>query len=422
MTQTVTYILYAVAPWVLLLLGLTFCVLVDPYMSRRHRRIILLENVLVLGLLLGDALTYGISAGEPNDFARTCCGIYGYSVRPVLLILFTRMLYPERKQWLLWVPAGLNAAVYLTAFFSGIAFRIADNSFSRGPLGYSCAVLSALLVLFLTVETVISYRKGKKIESVILLFNCALIIAAAAVDMFLMEEDGPVSYLSMAVVGCSIFYYIWLHLQTARKHEEELIENMQAEQRIRIMVSQIQPHFLFNTLSTIQALCMIDPPKAADTVGKFGQYLRQNIDSLSHPEMIPFEKEMEHTRIYSDIEMIRFPSIRVLYDLQDTEFSVPALTVQPLVENAIRHGVRIRSHGEVSVTTRKEGGEHVIVIRDNGRGFDVDAALKADSTHIGMRNVRDRVEQMCGGSMTIDSRIGEGTEITIRLPERKTEE
>ena len=64
----------------------------------------------------------------------------------------------------------------------------------------------------------------------------------------------------------------------------------------------------------------------------------------------------------------------------------------------------------------------MIVIRDNGRGFDVDAALKADSTHIGMRNVRDRIEQMCGGSMTIDSRIGEGTEITIRLPERKTEE
>ena len=154
----------------------------------------------------------------------------------------------------------------------------------------------------------------------------------------------------------------------------------------------------------------------------FGHYLRKNLDSLTQTKLVPFEKEMEHTRTYTAIEQMRFPSIHITYDLEDTAFRVPALTVQPLVENANRHGVRIRVNGEIIVRSRREGDAHMVMIRDNGKGFDVDAALKLDSEHIGLRNVRERVEQMCGGEMTIESKPGEGTTVTLYFPERKESE
>ncbi len=113
---------------------------------------------------------------------------------------------------------------------------------------------------------------------------------------------------------------------------------------------------------------------------------------------------------------MRFPRVRIEYEIGDADFSVPALTVQPLVENAIRHGVRIRENGLVTVATRRDVACHEIVISDNGKGFDTAALKQAGGAHIGIRNVRERIESMCGGSLAVDSRPGEGTTVTIRVP------
>ena len=190
-----------------------------------------------------------------------------------------------------------------------------------------------------------------------------------------------------------------------------------AEQRIQIMMTQIQPHFLYNTLSTIQALCAIDPAKAVEITGKFSSYLRQNLNTLEFPGMISFEKELEHTRSYADIEMVRFPNIRVEYAIEDSGFSVPPLTVQPIVENAIRHGVRIREEGIIRVSAYQTEEGHEILISDNGVGFDVQTLGQNEGTHIGLKNVQERIETMCGGSVKVESRIDEGTRVTIFIPE-----
>lgn len=192
--------------------------------------------------------------------------------------------------------------------------------------------------------------------------------------------------------------------------------------RVQLLVSQIQPHFIFNTLSTIQALCRIDPEKAFDTTEKFGSYLRMNLESLGQPTLIPFQKELEHTRIYAEIEMLRYPEIHIVYDIRDDDFELPALSVQPIVENAIRHGVRGKYGGEVLISSREEDGNHVVTIRDNGRGFDPDAVTETGENHIGIRNVRERIETMCQGSMHIDSERWKGTTVTILIPGGGSEE
>ena len=186
--------------------------------------------------------------------------------------------------------------------------------------------------------------------------------------------------------------------------------------RTQLLVSQIQPHFIFNTLSTIQALCRIDPDKAFDTIEKFGTYLRMNLESLGQPTLIPFQKELEHSRIYAEIEMLRYPEIHIVYDIRDDDFELPALSVQPMVENAIRHGVRGKYGGEVIVSSFEENGEHIVTIRDNGRGFDPDAVTDTEECHIGIRNVRERIETMCQGSMRIESERWKGTVVTITIP------
>ena len=117
--------------------------------------------------------------------------------------------------------------------------------------------------------------------------------------------------------------------------------------------------------------------------------------------------------------MVRFENVRVDYHIEDRDFALPPLVVQPLVENAIRHGVRVREEGIVRVQTYRESGFHVILIQDNGVGFEPDTIEHLEGHHIGIRNVRERVESMCGGSLTIESRPGGGTAVTICIPQKE---
>ena len=399
-------------PIVLQLFGLGFAVWSDPYIRRDHRRTMLIITALIAALIARDLAGFQLDrASIPTG--RTLLSIVGYSLRPLLLLLFCRIVSDRKDHWLGWALVALNAAVHATALFSPLCFSYnPDGLFIRGPLGFTCHVIGALLLCELLYRTV-KFRAGGRRDGIwIPLFNAALIVAAVVVDTFFTDGSSPLSFLNVAMVSASMFYYIWLHLQFVREHERALM----AEQRIQIMMSQIQPHFLYNTLATIKALCRKDPEMAAAITEKFGVYLRRNLDSLGQSELIPFEKELEHTRIYADIEMVRFDTIRVEYDVRDIGFSVPPLTLQPLVENAIRHGVRIREEGLVRILTRRRENCHEIVVEDNGAGFDVSRLDELGESHIGIRNVRERLEKMCGGTLLIESRSGEGTTAVIRIP------
>ncbi len=408
----------AYVPVLLLLVGMSLTVLVDSYISKKHRRIMLIIIALIFSLVVQDFLSFLLQVMIINPFARTLVGIFGYSVRPIILILFFYIVGTRHSYRPFWMLAVVNLLVYMTALFCGVAFAIdTNNHFQRGPLGYCCHIVSALLLIYLVYLSIKKYNRDRKKEALIPILNALLIVVSVAADSIAGHRDYPITFLTISVVISSLFYYIWLHLQLVRRHEQAL----QAEQRIQIMMTQIKPHFLFNTIATFKALCRKDPDKAAEVADKFGIYLRQNLDSLGQTSLIPFRKELEHTRLYSDIEMVRFDNLRVEYDIGDDDFKLPYLTVQPMVENAIRHGVRIREVGIVRVITRHRSSCHEIMIDDNGVGFDVNALNLSGNRHIGINNVRERVESMCGGSFSIDSRPGIGTSVTIRIPLRGEE-
>ena len=395
-----------------LLAGFVLALLADSYIDREHKRNILIILLLTFSLILQTALEYRISEGTPQPFLRTVVSIYGYCVRPVLVVLVYHIISDGEKTLPAWILTGINAAVYLTALFTPLAFWITKNNvFHRGPLGFTCHVVTALLLANLVCLTVRKYGRVRWQDAVIPIFNSAIIAASIVLD-YLAPLNHPVSCLNIAIVISCALYYIWIHLQFVREHERSL----HAEQRIQIMMTQIQPHFLYNTIATFKALCRKDPERAAELADKFGVYLRQNLDSLGVTGNIPFQKELEHTRLYTEIEMVRFENIRVEYDIADDGFELPPLTLQPIVENAIRHGVRSRRDGLVRVVARRRENCHEIVIKDNGIGFDPNAVESAGSGHIGIRNVRERIEQMCSGTLILESKVGEGTTATIRIP------
>ena len=404
--------LMSVLPLFLELFCLLIVVLFDPHIKRVHRRIMLINVVLIALSLVQNLFNDYFTFYGDTPPLRTLNSIFGYSVAPVILLLFCHLVAERGRFVPLWILVGVNALIHVTALFSRICFWIEDNHFKRGPLTYFSHVCCALILLWLLLLTFRRKKDRKIIHLFIPVFNVVLVVAAVVLDTFVAHTDRGITFTSVATVNSCLFYYIWLHLQFVSEHEKALM----AEQRIRIMMSQIQPHFLYNTLSSIQALCLSDPEKAFDVTERFGTYLRQNIDSLDQPQLIPFEKELEHTRVYAEIEQVRFPSVRIEYDTPDVDFAVPALTVQPLVENAIRHGVRGVDGGAVRIASKRTGDFYEVIISDNGKGFDASSAERSDGTHIGIRNVRERIEKMCGGTLTVESAPGAGTTVTVRIP------
>ena len=413
MTQTSVNELAALLPLLVQLVGLVFAVLVDSYLYVRQRRLLYVVVALAFGLIIQNFIEYRLALRAWLVFPRTIAAICGYAIRPAILAMFCYIVSPARRHWPEWLLVGVNATVHATALFSRAVFWIdAENVYHRGPLGLFCVCISGILLARLLVFTIREYRDIRKQEIVIPVFIVLIIIGAFLLDASLGSVVQVESFLTIAVVSCCVFYYIWLHAQFVREHERAL----QAEQRIQIMMSQIQPHFLFNTISTISALCHTAPEKAARISETFGMYLRQNLKTLGTVGLVPFREELAHTQAYTDIEMTRFETMRLEYDIQDCDFSVPPLTLQPIVENAIRHGARTREDGVVRVCSRRTESAHEITVWDNGGGFDPKSIREGDSGHIGFWNVRERLERMCMGTMSIESGPEQGTTVTIHVP------
>ena len=228
----------------------------------------------------------------------------------------------------------------------------------------------------------------------------------------------PGVYLVALSSSCSmLIMLIMILIEQAREYRIQ--EQKNEQMKVDLMLSQIQPHFLFNALYVIQEICRIDPETAYQAVGEFSQYLRHNMDSININVPIPFSKELEHTKHYVQLQQLRFGSaLDVRYELACTQFRLPTLTLQPIVENAIRYGIRQKKDGKgtVIVSTEEKGDTYEICVTDNGPGFVPDDIPKDGFAHVGLKNVRERLQRVSGGSLVIDSQIGKGTKVTISLP------
>lgn len=226
--------------------------------------------------------------------------------------------------------------------------------------------------------------------------------------------DGPQIFLSTSL--SLIWIYVVLQRDQQQRFDEQ--EGLLIQSRIAILLSQIQPHFLYNTLTVICGLCDENPKEAKKVTAEFADYLRHNLDSLNETTPIPFSKELQHVELYVSIEKKRFEErLSINYNISVNEFLIPSLTVQPIVENAIKHGIhKSKNGGEVTISTFQKTDYYEIIVSDNGVGFDTSSMNKDDKMYSGIANVRERLWRMCHGTISIESVIDKGTKVTIKLP------
>ena len=198
---------------------------------------------------------------------------------------------------------------------------------------------------------------------------------------------------------------------------ERIVLNAQlTESRMSTMMSQIRPHFIYNTLGSIEQLCNIEPRKAGELVHNFAKYLRGNFGELDNPKPILMSQEMEHVHHYISIENVRFPDMTFSFEMNSDDFYIPALTIQPIVENAIKHGLmKLQKGGTIRVVSYENDTHYCVLVEDDGIGFDTDVLLD-ERKHVGIRNIRGRLKAMVNGTLEIESAQGVGTKVLISIP------
>ncbi len=269
--------------------------------------------------------------------------------------------------------------------------------------------------------------KKRKFAVLYLVFYCITAVAIVIDNLYLYGYvAGSVSSL-MPIAFCGfIALVVFVHIMDTfsfytRAQQTAELEKELGDLNMTLMLSQIQPHFLYNALNTIKYLTKKDPKSAESAIVKFSSYLRANMDSLTQKEPIPISKELEHVKNYIDIELLRFGNrLNVEYDVQSENFKVPPLTIQPIVENAIKHGVNQKPEGgTVKLKTYDDKDSYYICVEDDGVGFDVNEKKDDGRSHVGFKNIKKRLKVMLNAETTVSSTIGVGTTVTIVIPKKE---
>ncbi len=403
---------------IMLLAGVFVFGVTDGFVDKRRKKIYIALVILVIALIFQNYCEYYLVEYVVNVKARTFVSVCGYSIRPIIIVLFIYLVSPEKKHILASSLAGINFFAYTTAFYSELSIGFTDdNHFYGGPLRYTCLIISGILLIYNIVVIVLEFRKEKKKNLLIPIILTALVVVGIILDIVSdYRINHRVDYITIMIVASTVFYYIWLHIQFVYRYETELL----AQQKIQIALSQIKPHFIYNTLNAIQDIDGM-PEEAQNAIVDFSRYLRENLDFLTSSSMIPFTKELEHVNKYVNLEKLRFQDkINVEFDIQASDFLIPSLSLQMIVENAIKHGITKKYEGgTVKVSSYEKDDKYFIVVEDDGVGFDVNKVI--GENHFGFKNSRERLRHFVNGSIVVESEENKGTKVTVIIPKVKGE-
>lgn len=376
----------------------------------------------------GDALA-GLFRGQEGSlaWAMTHAGNFATFAGGFLLLAFlTRYLCvraeeagsPSLRPWVVAVVIAAGAMCVLTLY--GALYYIDEANVYHRTDWYWAGQVLVLVVSLANAVLIWRYRRGLGSSALVCLLFFALVPSLSSLAQIFVYG------LNFNVVA-SVVGTIVVFLEMQRHSSQVLIHRTQelaaarveaSESRIAVMVSQIQPHFLFNTLDTIYGLVDEDAEKAKEAIASFSRYLRANLDSLNHNAPVPIEREMQHVRTYLELEQASDEE-RLEYEIdeQATGFNVPALSVQTIAENAVKHGIGKREKGgTVIVRTREQASEYTVAVIDDGVGFD---AGDQSVWGVGLENTRSRLEAMCGGALDVASVPGEGTTVILHIPKKR---
>ena len=320
--------------------------------------------------------------------------------------------------------AALSAAALMAAF-DGVIILLSGARVVRicsmlMPWAAAQYMVCALLLAYMLRAYPAAKEKDEKYLLLICIVMQGLILTDLTGSLMGWGYAGLCSKLGFFLM--LLVFLVWTMRIALEKYRQAMrvnqLEGELEESQITMMVSQIHPHFLFNSLSAIRHLCRTQPQLAWEALGDFASYLRANTDALTSTRLIPFSQELCHIRSYLKLEKLRMGErLNVVYDIEEEDFCLPPLTVQPLIENAVKHGLfYAKGGGTVRLSTCREGSAIVIRVIDDGVGFDTEEQNSTnDRVYVGIRNVQTRLRKLLHAQMSIESEKNRGTTVTIRI-------
>lgn len=308
-----------------------------------------------------------------------------------------------------WILSIVACTSWMISMQTHSIYSVTYNAVNISESYYMISRIPALLIILLDMGIIAALRH--KIERILSTGYIACLLIAGITFPLSLIWNGTLIFIGVTFAQFCVYI-------TITQEEAQML----AQSKIEIAISQIQPHFLYNALGSISELCNQDARLAGIATDHFAQYLRMNLDSMKRTKPIPFKTELNHIDTYLWLEKIRFgDKINVVYDIRDVDFMVPALCVQPLVENAVKHGICSLEHpGTIKISTYKKNNSYVVTIEDTGAGFDISKTENDGKIHIGIDNVKKRLRDMVDGKLYIKSQKGSGTTATIIIPEKQS--
>lgn len=419
-----------------------------PYMEPFERAgfALMIVAMMLLGAALASLVFKSSMTNSLFKKGTATLLVAGYVVFDVMMLYLADELLVVRTYGR---QLCLMLAVYLVGWMICDALKDKRKKIAE-ILMYGSGIINLVIILLVTIEkvllfdTILFWKIVQLIVSIGLILLCALEIKA---EKNARKELLPYVFVNVALAidmtGAfdSMYYsgmffkitYVLLLISFLVNGVKQVILDHQAslknkklkaeleQSRIAVMLSQIQPHFLYNSLTSVMDLCDRDPKQAKAAIADFADYLRGNLSSLKTDNLISFRTELEHIRKYLRLEKLRFQDeLEVLYDIHVLDFMLPALSVQPLIENAVKHGVGQKIGGGIVSVRSYETDEHYVIrIEDDGVGFAEGEYSEEDGTHVGIENTRKRLEMMMNAQLEIESKKGEGTKATILIPKRR---
>ncbi len=374
--------------------------------------------------LLLEAVSILVSFFAPpgTELLRTLLNnlaiVGGYGLSYCYACYVANLVGPERGlcQRTLKALRILSAVAAILLFIGGafgLFFTFEDGATTPGQF-FVLLFGFDILACVAGIALIIVYAKSLNTRDMVALLTLPAFIFLSATLQYLSFR---MMYGLFFMAAVSLFV-IYLMIQTERNQQRVAQEKQLMDMNIAVMRSQIQPHFLYNALSSIRRMIKKDPEVAAIAVENFAAYLRQNLESMNRVEPIPFTSELEHLQEYLYLEKLRFGDrLHIEYEIGYSDFVLPVLSLQPIVENAVKHGILKRDEGGwVRIQTCREGANVRLTVTDNGVGYVPGAVLQDGRTHIGFENVKRRIELQCKGTVHVDSVPGTGTTVTVTLP------
>ena len=335
----------------------------------------------------------------------------------VVVVLFVALQKRSDARLNTVLGASIMLLCACSLFVVAHAYDQMPASFQGPTISVAALFLTAVSSVLLVATYLYSHVAGRESIPYKMLFVSLAPYWVAGLFFTIVGDIALWSAAATISLLITFFYY-----QYEIDRSQTMTEHKIAQRRTVLLQEQMRPHFLFNSLATIQGLCEEDPGAAASGVGSLSGYLRKNIEGLSTVELVPFAHELEHIEDYVALSLMSSPRpYEVVYDLQVMNFLVPALTIQPLVEHAVAYGIRARKEGSMVLVSTELHGDYVrIVVEDNGESSD--AGLSKQQKEHAQRildNVKQRLEAQCAGSLHV-SRSADGTRAVVLVPCKAT--